>query len=173
MDPRSDLELLRSGDPDAFAVFYRRHVRSVIALVTRRAEPGDVGDVVAEVFATALVYRRRFDSERGPAGAWLTGIAQNKLADARRRGAVHARMCERLRINRPVLEVEEREPVDGDSAELLAGLPEEQRRAVSARVVGERPYREIAEVERVSEQVIRKRVSRALKALRTRIGEQQ
>ena len=45
--------------------------------------------------------------------------------------------------------------------------------AAAAAEAEERPYAEIAEIELVSEQVIRKRVSRALKALRTRIGEQQ
>ncbi len=61
----TDAELLAAtpGDPDAFAIFYRRYVQMVLALVARRAEPDDVGDVVAEVFATALVHRRRYDPD--------------------------------------------------------------------------------------------------------------
>jgi RNA polymerase sigma factor (sigma-70 family) len=173
MDWRSDVELLRAGDPDAFAAFYRRHARDVIRLVARRAEPGDVGDVVAEVFATALVHRRRFDPARGAAGAWLAGIALHKLADVKRRGAVQAQMCERLRINRPSLILDERELQEGDPDELLADLPPEQKRAVRARVLEERPYPEIADAERVSAQVIRKRVSRALRTLRARIEEER
>ena len=75
-DSRTDAELLAAGpaNPDAFAAFYRRHVPTVLALVGRRARrQADVGDLVAEVFATALVYRRRYDPKRGTAVAWLTG----------------------------------------------------------------------------------------------------
>src|ERR1700735_2109303 len=107
MDRRSDVELLRVGDPDAFAAFYRRHVRNVIGLVARRAQPGDVGDIVAEVFATALVHRRRYDPARGAAGGGGAGSGLNKLSDTSRRGAIQAQMCERLRINRPLLLLDE------------------------------------------------------------------
>ncbi len=99
----------------------------VLALVARRAEPGDVGDLVAEVFVTALVYRRRFDPARGSGGAWLAGIAHKKLADAARRGAVEARMCRRLGVGVPELDPADlalnRLGFDG----LLAGLPAGQR----------------------------------------------
>jgi RNA polymerase sigma-70 factor (ECF subfamily) len=100
------------------------------------------------------------------------GIASHKIADASRRGMVEARMCRRLRINRPPLEV----PVpEGDlvGAELLDRLPEEQRRALAARVFDDKPYKEIAASEAVSPQVARKRVSRALSSLRSRFEEDQ
>lgn len=174
-DRRSDAELLAATprDPDAFAVFYRRHVRMVLALVARRADPGDVGDLVAEVFATALVDRRRYDPARGPGGAWLAGIAHHKLADVARRGVLEARMCRRLGIRPPELLVEVGfERVVSASSELLAVLPVEQRRAVEARVLRDESYAQIAREERVSEQAVRKRVSRALSALRSRFEEQ-
>jgi hypothetical protein len=46
---RSDAELLVAtpADPDAFAVFYRRHVQMVLAVIARRAQPALVGDLVA------------------------------------------------------------------------------------------------------------------------------
>ena len=173
MDSRSDLELLQATgrDPDAFAVFYRRYVHGVLALVASRAQPSDVGDIVAEVFASALLHRRRFDPERGPASAWLRGIAAHKLADARRRGAVQARICERLQIRPPSLNAADVELDEPDG--LLAELPAAQRRAVRARVLLDAPYVQIAGDERVSEQVVRKRVSRALSTLRHRLQEDE
>lgn len=167
-----DRELLAAagGDPDAFAAFYRRHVRTILAYVTRRIGVSDAGDVVAEVFATALVHRRRFDPGRGDAQAWLIGIARHKLADATRRGVVEAQMCRRLGIRLPVEEVIE--PDVDDGAELLKRLAPDQRRAVEARVLGDQSYAEIARRESVSEQVVRKRVSRALATLRSRFQEE-
>jgi RNA polymerase sigma-70 factor (ECF subfamily) len=171
-DSHSDAELLAATprDPDAFAAFYRRHVRGVLAFVARHAERDDVGDLVAEVFATALVHRRRFDPARGNADAWLAGIARHKIADARRRGEVEARMCRRLMIRPPAARAAELQ--SDRSAELLAALPAVQRRAVKARVLDEKRYAEIAREESVSEQVARKRVSRALVALRSHLREQ-
>jgi RNA polymerase sigma factor (sigma-70 family) len=170
----SDAELLAltPSDADAFAVFYRRHSRGVLAFVARRAAPSDVGDLVAEVFATALVHCRRYDPARGAAGAWLAGIAVNLVAGAARRGAVEARMCHRLGIRLPSLEAAALE-LDLGGEELLASLPSEQRVAVEARVLQDKDYEQIALEQAVSPQVVRKRVSRGLGALRSRLKEER
>lgn len=170
---RTDAELLAASlsEPDAFAVFYRRYVHMVAGVVARRIAQGDVADVVAEVFAAVLVHRRRFDPERGSAGQWLTGIATNKAAEAARRGAVEARLCQRLGIDRGV--IADAVELDRGDSELLAVLPADQRRAVEARVLADKPYGQIAREEAVSEQAARKRVSRGLRALRSRLGEER
>jgi RNA polymerase sigma factor (sigma-70 family) len=62
----------------------------------------------------------------------------------------------------------------GDQArltELLASLPESQRRAIRARVLDERSYAEIAGELRCSEVVVRQHVSRGLANLRERLKE--
>lgn len=57
-DPRSDGELLVAashGDADAFAAFYRRHVRGVLTFFRRQVASPEVAlDVTAETFAAAL-----------------------------------------------------------------------------------------------------------------------
>ena len=50
-------------------------------------------------------------------------------------------------------------------------LPSDQRAAVLARVVGERSYPEIAAEMKCSEMLVRQRVSRGLRSLRTRLKE--
>jgi len=52
---------------------------------------------------------------------------------------------------------------------LLDSLPEDQREAIRARILGERPYDEIARELETSELVLRKRVSRGLATLRKRM----
>jgi RNA polymerase sigma factor (sigma-70 family) len=59
-----------------------------------------------------------------------------------------------------------------DLRSALAGLPAEQREAVVRRVLAEQPYPVIAEDLRCSEQVVRKRVSRGLAALRRELGNE-
>lgn len=172
-DSRTDAELLAMAlsDPDAFGVFYNRYVRMVAGIVSKRVDAADVGDVVAEVFAAALVHRRRYDPARGSAGQWLTGIAVNKAAETVRRGAVQTRLCHRLGID--LSAVTSAGELDRDDDELLAVLPADQRRAVEARILVGKPYRQIAREEAVSEQAARKRVSRALRTLRSRLQEER
>jgi RNA polymerase sigma factor (sigma-70 family) len=178
----TDEELLRLDDPDAFAAFYRRHVPLVVGYVLARLGDRELAaDVVAEVFAAALTSRRSFDPERGAARAWLCTIAANKITDSRRRGRVEDDCRRSLSMAPILLDDLDLQRVDdlaaayslvGDQTALLAGLPEETRAAVAGRVIDEREYADLAAELRCSESVVRKRVSRGLSQLRTRLTEQ-
>jgi DNA-directed RNA polymerase specialized sigma24 family protein len=90
-DRRTDGELLVSTarDPEAFAIFYRRHVRAVLSFFRRRVGSAEVAlDLTAETFAAALEGSRRYPPRPEPARGWLFGIAWNKLHDAQRCGRV-------------------------------------------------------------------------------------
>src|SRR5215207_8419941 len=89
----------KAGDGEAFAAFYRRHGDLVLAYLRRRvADPEQAFDLAAETFAAALVSLRRYEPGRGPAAAWLLGIAHNKLLESLRRGRVEAAARRRLRL---------------------------------------------------------------------------
>ena len=181
-DERSDEQLLLAarGDPRAFALFYRRHVRALAAYFWRRARDAELAaDLTAETFAAALAGLRGFDARRGPALGWLYGIANRQLANVARRGAVETRARRRMGMTRLALDDEELERVEADALregphtrvlEELAGLPADQRVAVQARVLDELDYAQIALATDASEVVVRKRVSRGLCALRERLG---
>lgn len=170
-----------AGDADSFVAFYRRHVATVVGFFGRRVGDTELAaDLTAETFAAALLAAGRFRPRQGPALAWLYGIAAHKLADSRRRGRVQDAARRRLALEPIVLadadleRVEELSRVDAGRPLLEAavlGLPDDQRAAVLARVVDERPYAEIAAELRCSELVVRQRVSRGLKALRLSLQE--
>lgn len=149
----------------------------MLAYFLRRT--GDVeltADLTAEVFAAALIAARRYRPGGAPALAWLYGIAAKKLADSRRRGRVEADARRRLALDPIAVEDEDLERIasiaaSGDVAAAVASLPGDQRAAVLARVVEERPYAEIAADIACSEMVVRKRVSRGLRVLRERLEE--
>jgi RNA polymerase sigma-70 factor (ECF subfamily) len=181
-DGRTDAELLAAtrGEPEAFGVFYRRHVTAVLRFLVARTCRADVAaDLCAEVFASALESSHRYDQGRAPARAWLFAIASSRLVDSFRRGQVENRA--RRRLGMPVRELtdDDIERIDElvdverglDAAALVADLPEEQREAVLARIVDERSYADIASSLEVSQAVVRKRVSRGLSSLRARYGE--
>lgn len=172
----TDKELLGCAvsDPDAFGVFYRRHVAWVVAYLARRVEDREaVADLVAESFAQALIGLPRYDARRGEPNAWLFGIVSNQLQAYWywRRGTVERRAQKRLAMERQLPDADDLERIDrfGQepvAVELLALLPDEQREAVRERVLRERGYDEIAVEAGVAEATVRKRVSRGLATLR-------
>lgn len=179
-EPRSDAELLAATgrEPETFGAFYRRHAEPVLAyLLAQTRRPDVAADLTAEVFATALERRRRFDPARGPGRAWLLVLARSLWIDSLRRGQVEDRA--RRRLGMPAREFAEDDfaRVDAlldlerglDLDRLVADLPAEQRAAVLARVVDERDYRDIACELHISEAAVRQRVARGLTVLRTRV----
>jgi RNA polymerase sigma factor (sigma-70 family) len=177
----TDAQLLAAADcdPEAFARFYRRHEKVVIGYLMRRVrDPEAAADLTAEVFASALHAAARYRPTGETAVPWLLAIAHNTLVSSLRRGQVED--VARRRVG--MLEVIELRPesmrrveqtVAGDAwvADLLAGLPEDQREAVRARVVDERSYEDIAAELQTSSLVVRKRVSRGLARLRSDLEE--
>jgi RNA polymerase sigma-70 factor (ECF subfamily) len=162
-----------------FGAFYRRNLDRVLAFCIKRTRDHELAaDIAAETFAAALVARRRYSPDRGGPETWLLGIAAHKLADAQRRGHVERRAQRRLGIPpiawsdddlRRVAALADGEPESG----LLEQLPDGQRAAVHARVVEERPYAEVASRLGVSEATARKRVSRGLATLRSRLAKEE
>lgn len=174
---REDAELLArvaGGDDVAFEVLYRRYLPVVVGWSLRETGNREIAaDLSAEVFAAALTASPRYSPERGSVIAWLLGIARKKLLDSCRRGRVEDSARRRLRL----------EPVDLADGDLerveelaspnerilgrLASLPEDQRNALVSRVVHERSYKEMSSQLGCSESVVRQRVSRGLRALRS------
>src|ERR1700674_5073667 len=104
-DPRSDGELLvaTATDPEAFGVFYRRHIRGVLSFFRRRVESTELAfDLAAEHFVAALEATPRYEPRPEPARGWLYGIAWNKLHEAGRTGAADDRARRALGM-RPIV----------------------------------------------------------------------
>jgi RNA polymerase sigma factor (sigma-70 family) len=173
----SDEELLVSGGAEGFGVLYERRYPLIRGYLGRQVGPRPdlVLDLVAETFARALEHREKFDPQRGPAIGWLLGIAHHLLVDAVRRGRVADESRRRLGMERILLEDAQLELIERDSESdlrrALWELPVEQRQAVEGRVLEEESYAAIAMRIGHSEQVVRKRVSRGLAALRRSIEE--
>lgn len=184
MDERDDLELVAAivrGDEMAFAALYRRHVPLVLRYCLRQTGNREVAaDLCAEVFAASLIAVRRYRVEQEDVLAWLLGIARNKLRESRRRGRVEDRARKRMGVpvddltDDDLERVVELASIDVNTlAALINSLPDDLRRPLLERVVEERPYADIAAELRCSELVVRQRVSRGLKRLRSEIGESQ
>jgi RNA polymerase sigma factor (sigma-70 family) len=179
MDDASLLQATATGDADAFAVFYRRHLALVVGFAARMTRDRDAAaDLTGEVFAAALAGCGRYRPTHVSAAPWLIGIAQNKLRESQRRGRVQDAVRRRLQMRPIELGEDDLERVEAlasasysDVLAAVEALPRDERNAVRARIVEERDYRELAERLRCSESVVRQRVSRALRRIREQVSE--
>jgi RNA polymerase sigma factor (sigma-70 family) len=178
LSERSDAELLGNRVPSDFGAFYDRHLPLVRSYVLSRVHQPELAfDMVAETFARALEKRALFDPARGPAAAWLLGIAHNLIVDSVRRGQVEA--SSRARLGMAPVELDDEQLARiveygrEDVGAALGSIPADQREAVLRRVVLDESYATIAERLQCSEQVVRKRVSRGLASLRANLEERR
>jgi len=173
------LSAIAGRDGPAFAVFYRRHVATVLAYLMRETrDPEASADLAAEVFAAVLLAAGKYVAQSESATPWVVGIARNKLLMSLRRGRVEARARRRLGFEAVALDDGDLQRIaevatsgSGPLLRLVEDLPPDERLAVRSRVLDERPYREIATELRCSEMVIRKRVSRGLARMRDQLEE--
>jgi RNA polymerase sigma factor (sigma-70 family) len=130
---------------------------------------------MAETFAELFAHIDGFRGDTEEQGrAWMWTIARHQLYRWRERGEVERRSLEQLGIPVASLGPIEYERIE-DLADLqrlapqldraLALLVDEQRDAVHQRVIEHRDYDEIAHEAGVSAEVVRARVSRALRQL--------
>jgi RNA polymerase sigma-70 factor (ECF subfamily) len=159
-------------DEAAFAELYDRHAPALAAWLRRRVDADAAQELLAETFAEAWCSRRRFKPERGPARAWLFGIAQHLLFGYYRRLEVEDRARRRLGVVlEPALDEDADARLDAVAlrAELsarLARLGDGTREAVLLRVVEQLDYDELARRLGCSNAAARIRVSRGLRELR-------
>jgi RNA polymerase sigma factor (sigma-70 family) len=182
LDFCDDAALLHAEEmpAEAFAVFYRRHVRTVLSYFAGLGvDAADAADLTAETFAAALLSRTRYSPTRGNARAWLLGIAEHKRVDSARRWARRRVAQRRLGLEPVPLSGRDYEDfadlgnMPGPAVAALARLPRDQRAAVSARILEGGEYSTVARRLGVSEATARKRVSRGLSALRRRLTESE
>jgi RNA polymerase sigma factor (sigma-70 family) len=173
------LRRIAAGEDDAFSVFYREHLDTIVAFFKRRVGDRELAfDLTAETFAAVVVSAGAYSGDSSPV-AWLFGIARNKLRESLRRERVADAARRRLGMeaialdDEALLRVEERAG-SGESrlARALEELPEPTRKTLLARLVEEQEYGEIASRMQCSEQVVRQRVHRGLKQLRAGLKEE-
>lgn len=156
---------------------YDRHACDLLGYLARRTrDPQLALDLLGETFLVACEQRRRCRArDDGGRAAWLYRIAASRLADHYRQRGSERRALERLGGELRALSAHEVDAIEqlAQSSEMhdrvsvaFARLSGEQREAVHLHVIEERPYAEVSARLGVSEQAVRARVSRGLRALR-------
>ncbi len=181
LDGLSDEELLRLArrDPEAFAVFYRRHVGSTVGFFVRRTACQETAaDLTVETFAQAYLSRHRYRPTGAPAQAWLAAIARHQLAHFWRAAEVTSRARRRLGMrpvpagDEPFEQLMARFDARRNGAALRVAMDELTdgvADAVRLRVIDGLAYADVAARLGCTEEAARQRVARGLSHLSERL----
>jgi RNA polymerase sigma-70 factor, ECF subfamily len=153
----------RDGDGQAFGLLYNHHARTVHGLLLARVPPGEVDDLVQEVFLQAW---RRLRTLRDPAafGAWLVTMARRRATDYFRRSAETTALPEEI----PAQDRPRAEAVAVLAA--IRGLPEAYRETLMLRLVEGMTGPEIARRTGLAPGSVRVNLHRGMKQLREKLG---
>lgn len=173
----SDAELLSAlgREPELVAVLFDRHAQRLVRELQRSGASEDVAlDATQEAFARLIVHGRQVRAAPdGTVWPWLLVTGRNLVRDWQRRGKVERRARRRLGLaaagddtTEAAARIDARRR-GSDLRAALAGLPLDQRAAVYGRVVDELDYAQLASAAGASEQTVRRRVSRGLRAMQT------
>lgn len=177
MDERSDAQLLLASrdDPAAFVEVYRRHAEDLLRYFARRTlDPEAAAELTAETFAEAFSSRANYRDTGANGVAWLYGIARHELGRFFRSGRIDAAARKKIGLPPRELPLEDYEriedlvdfaPIRSALAEALETLAEDQREALTLRVIDGLPYPEVADRLHCAETAARQRVSRGLRRL--------
>ena len=160
---------LAAGDAEAATAFVRRFQARVYGLafvMLRDREQAD--DVAQETFVRAWRYAATYDPRRGQVATWLLSIARNAAIDVTR-----VKRASRVDLDAVVAELDLSEPdptpAFSDRERIrgaVAGLPDDQRRALVLAVYAGRTAREISELDGVALGTVKTRIRAALSKLR-------
>lgn len=182
---REQIAAAQRGDLDAMRPIFERHAGSLYGTVIlpRLGDAATAEDVLRDTFSTALHKIQQFRFTGRPIYAWLRQIAINKVYDVHRRTKRSRKLADALtvelatctpsesRADAQLIADEERRTMRARIDTAMAALPDRYRRAITVRLIEERPRDECAEKLGVKTATFDVLLYRAVRAFRKRYGE--
>jgi RNA polymerase sigma-70 factor (ECF subfamily) len=157
---------------DALAEAYRRHAGAAFGMAKRLLADGELAEeVLQEVFLRLWNEPDRFDPDRGSLRSYLLAQVHGRSVDLLRSETSRRRREERDARERPEATVDvEREVMEISVSEkvkdVVAGLPQEERRAIELAYFGGHSYRQVAALLEEPEGTVKSRIRSGLKRMR-------
>ena len=158
------VERICDGDNEAFNDLHKMFAPLVHGIVLARVPPGEVEDIVQEVFL--LAYKRLHTlRDRNAVGAWLAMIARNCATEFYRRAKPTEELSEDLSGSSNNSLAEAREILA-----VIRALPEAYKETLILRLVEGMTGAEIAEQSGLTPESVRVNLHRGMKLLRQKLG---
>lgn len=165
----------KAGEVEAFGHLYRRHLATIYRYVRSRVyRDRDAEDLTEQVFLKAFESLETYEERGVPFEAFLYRVAHNTVVDY-------------YRTQKAELPLEKIEGVHGENSEIerglldkeriaeimaaMNGLSEDYQEVIRLRVILDLPTDEVAQWMDRKPNAVRVLLHRALKALRTELGE--
>ena len=175
------MPLVGDRNPDAFEVFYDRHVGAAYSLAYRIVGSRPAAEEVAqEAFLSIWRSGARFDPAKGSVRAWTLGIVRNRAIDALRRDSSGKAPKlswddDAILESSPAPERTEEEALRrSEAAEVrgaLSELPEEQAKVIQLAFFGGFSHSEIAEMVGEPLGTVKGRMRLGMEKIRARLAE--
>ena len=177
---RDDVLLQRAakGDENAFTDLYRRHQASLYRYALRMTgSPWAAEEVVQDVFMTLIRQPEKYDADKGEVGAFLFGIARNRVMKHLERAPRELSLDQEAESGNsrqpadlltPAVWAERRERVE-QVRDAVLSLPPEFREAVVLCELEELSYQEAAQRSGCPVGTIRSRLHRGRALLMARL----
>src|SRR5271156_57841 len=170
LSPDRDLvRAARAGDRVAYGELYQRYAPMVHGVLLARVAPGQVDDLLQEVFLKAMTQITHL-REDDPFGGWIAAIARNRAAD-------HYRQTREIQSTADLTSNIASRGTPGSQAEArivlaaIQSLPDAYRETLSLRLVEGMTGPEIALSTGLTEGSVRVNLHRGMKQLRERLGK--
>lgn len=171
------MQLVQSGDPQAFEVIYDRHGGAAFSLAYRIVgHRAGAEDVTQEAFLSIWRSRLRYEPGRGSVRTWVLGIVHNRAIDGLRRNLVHERRRASIEGIEERREAPERTDVEAARREeartvraALDTLPDEQKRTIELAYFGGFTHSQIAEMLELPVGTVKGRMRLGLEKLRGQV----
>ncbi len=160
------VNLARSGDRKAFGILYERYARAVHGILLANVETTEVGDLMQDVFLTAMQQLPKL-REAAAFGGWLVSIARN-------RAKMHHRAARPFVALAPGIAGSERSDASIETEDILQALrqlPERYREPLMLRLIEELNGSEIAQQTGLSHGTVRVYLHHGMRLLRDSLGD--
>ena len=154
-------------NPAAFRPLYERYFRAILLFVLHRVGDQEIAsDLTQQVFTSALINLKRYESRGVPFSAWLYRIALNLCHDFfRKRQRVRHVVLEDADLHElhgGITEADTLQNWEAALPEVLAGLSKKELELIELRFFEQRPFKEIAAILGISEVYAKVRTYRIL-----------
>ena len=171
------VEQFDRGDDSAFDRIVKEYSTDIAVLANRLLGwPGDVEDVVQDIFFAAFLGLKKFRCECS-LKTWLFTITINKCRSHRYKRMLHLRLFSRAadKISSAPARATDKTPMDSETFDRIrravTALPAKYREPVVLRYLQELPTDKISRILGISENALQVRLSRARKRLKQDLAE--
>lgn len=173
------MQLVKEGEPQAFAVIFDRHSGAAFSLAYRMCGRRSMAeDIVQEAFLSVWRSGARYDRLRGSVRSWVLGVVHNRAIDSFRREVVRTSrdvpdegLIERMTAPERTDAEAERHDEARQVRGALETLPANQRQVIELAYFGGFTHSQIAEMLTLPAGTVKGRMRLGLTKLRAALGD--